>query len=375
MNVNNDSSTIEVDEGGGSYEKSDKSVDSVSLNELGPSLTLENDIQGLALLRQIFPDEPTEELRRIHAERILKYSGQLLRADNGDSNKSSKRNRAAGHGDIDDSEILPADFLRLPPSKAVRRFDEHQGRWYYEIVDDLERRALVEHEECCALVEHKEFFNAMQKSTQEETGRTTTDGDSQINPLSSSCYYTKVVFRDSRAGELGLTLCQGKNGFVRVHSSTRQMGIEVGDILIGINGSALLMMQSSSNVAMSNGSVGENALLKCAVLVIRCSPDPTVLHFQRRPASFEPLSLGFPPPPFVSVQFNKQAATPSLLDTTLDDVVTQAKSVELSFTAAEPCLHSTPLLDDGDDPVIHGFVAGLRSLGVVKDLDEQLSCK
>jgi hypothetical protein len=368
---------------------------SADLNEFDVS-TAAHDVQGIALLRQIFPEESTEELRRLHHRRV----GQEKRSSETETDTAQQTVTSSmayrdeqkgpihvnlpeqvdvnGDGDVngDSSEwqrtprsrkdyTLPQDFLQLPPDKAVRRYDETSGRWHYQVVAELEKRALHQHERSCS------------------NSNSSENGDEHEN---AQQFYTKVIFRDLKVG-LGLTLYE-ERGFVAVHSLTSvdgrhwlaspcskedangpslRAGVEPGDLLIGLNGTALLQSIAP-----------DESLLKHAVSAIRLSPDPIVLHLQRRPTStrtrrYTPRRHDgtHTPPPFVSLHFN--AMTLSLLDTS--DVINESsQSIELSSFESQRCFHSTPILDNTKEPAIHSFVAGLASRGLIdKTIEEQLA--
>jgi hypothetical protein len=355
-----------------------------------------DDMQGIALLRQIFPEESIDALRRLHRGRLKKPPSD----ETGHREEDERKQPIYLPGRIDSDQppspkqpinllgriesdqqqnrsprykkecILPYDFLRLPPEKAVRRYDETSGRWQYQMVDELERRALHQFE----------------RSGSRENG-----GDEHEHEHEQQ-YYTKVIFRDLKVG-LGLTLYE-ERGFVAVHSLTSvdgrqwlaspgtkdeangpslRAGVEPGDYLIGLNGTALLQSVSP-----------DESLLKHAVSAIRLSPDPIVLHLQRRsrvgagPYSTPGRVASTPPPfaspPFASLRFNEMTMTPSLLDTS-DIINESSQSInELSSFESQRCFHSTPIRGHTKDPAIHSFVAGLASRGLIdKTIEEQLA--
>ena len=379
---------------------------SASLNEFdvddystpGGNTDTADDMQGIALLRQIFPEESIEALRKLHRGRVKKPSGETeYREDDerkqpipidfpelvdSDQQRTPKQPIHLPPGRINSDQqqqnqsprykkecILPYDFLRLPPEKAVRRYDETSGRWQYQMVDELERRALYQFE---------------------RSGSREGAGDEQHEHEQQ--YYTKVIFRDLKVG-LGLTLYE-ERGFVAVHSLTSvdgrqwlaspvskadangpslRAGVEPGDYLIGLNGTALLQSVSP-----------DESLLKHAVSAIRLSPDPIVLHLQRRSrvgkgSSSTPGRVPGTPPPFASpplasLRFNEMTMTPSLLDTS-DIIDESSQSInELSLFESQRCFHSTPIRGLTKDPAIHSFVAELASCGLIeKTIEEQLA--
>ena len=201
---------------------------------LNPSSSAEQaENEGIGLLRQIFPDEPTETLREMHHQHIQNN----LTLEN---EKNQKRKRLAPEVD------LPDDFLRLPTSVAVRRSytnaENGASTTRYEFIADLEKQCLQDH-----------FIS-------------TNDGNSS----QLLDYFTAVV--EPQPGGLGLKL-QQEYGWLVVHdlldwkpNPSADAGILPGDVLIGINGYAFV-----------------NYTTRQAVESVQTSPIPVVLHFRRRP--------------------------------------------------------------------------------------------
>lgn len=330
------------------------SSDSVSLNELDTSLT-EDEATAISLLRQIFPDQSTEELRKLHQQRIedqrkklvtAKVSFETLkRTHSSPKSKVGQRimSQIEAQGKQNQSvqwreQFLPHDFLRLPPSVAVRRLDEDTGQWHYQLITDLASRALEQHALC--------------RSIKGEEGET--------SAINTEDYVTTAIFRDARVG-LGVTLCE-HYGSVRVYSLTSRDGriwknlleaqqdsegpaiqanVSPGDALIGINGTALV-----------EGATPRETLLKHAVTTIQESPDPVVLHFLRNDSLANPDHNRWLP--------HEEG---SCMEITLPDVMPSRRETYN--------LHSTPLRPVVNRPLIHPFVATLRAKGLLQSFDEE----
>jgi hypothetical protein len=192
-----------------------------------------NELDGadsaVALLSEIFPHSSIAELRELHQSRCRIASPPKL----------TRRHVE-----------LPDDFLRLPSHVAVQRHSSDGGE-RSEIIHSMEQRVIIQHEE---------------------------RGRSQVN----GAYFTKVVPRDGNGG-LGMTVVED-SGLVRVHwleglnidgsvshqGQALQHGVQCGDILIGIGGTAFV----------ESIRPGER-LVNHVVMQLRSAPDPVVLHLQR----------------------------------------------------------------------------------------------
>ena len=307
---------------------SDASSDdsALSLNELDRQSS--SDVQGVSLLKQIFPEESTEELRRLHLERITPRSTTPDPPRKGTPHESRLGNRIRRRlpGSLSWREqSLPHDFLRLPPDVAVRRFREEDCRWHYELVGELEQRALEQHS------------NPLPPMEQSQSG----------------VYYSRAIYRDVQVG-LGMNLFE-EGGDIRVYSLNDRLGescddssvrlgpasragIRPGDVLIGINGRALVQSVST-----------DEGILQHAVSALRLSPDPVVLHLLRD---------RLPSPPETVI-----ARTQSLLDTS--DMVDEAPSVELSFQL-ETSFRTTPMLPILGSGGGHPFIRLLASKKLIR---------
>jgi hypothetical protein len=302
----------------------ESSFDSASLNELDEELA-NRDIQGIALLKQIFPEESIEQLRRLHEGRVRRTPEEypLWRHGTPRSRLGNRIRRRLPDAVNWREQYLPHDFLRLPPVVAVRRYSNNDGLWHYELVSELEARAL----------EHLRCLRPTSSDTQDE-------------------FYTKVIFR----GEVGFGMnLVEESGHIRVHSLNQgdsggttfkegpasRAGILSGDVLVGINGKAL----------MESVSPGEGMLMHVGSS-LRQSPDPVVLHLLRS-GSLDRREHICEPPTIITTQ--------SLLDTS--DFLEEVPSVEVSFES-EPAFPSTPFLTGSWE--INPFVATLVSRNLVK---------
>ena len=295
--------------------------------------------------------------------------------------------------------LLPHDFLRLPPQIAIRRWDKDQRKWHYQVTKDL---ALL------ALRQHNNYVSAQaaQRGSAggvflQERAYTRLD-DNDVDGL----YYTRAMFRDAKVG-LGISLCETKDGVIQVHSLTTrdgkswltsprrtqedsgsgrgltsadsnvlvdapsvQAGIEPGDVLIGINGVALL--HSLPNPV--------DSLLRHAVTTIQLSADPVVLHLQRAVRAHDHTTgTGearhgesnhfLKTPSLVAFDSNAYAEDNALLDTT--DTLEESRSVEVSFHE-DRTFHSTPMIDDvAGIPLVHPFVATLRAHDLLRSYEDE----
>lgn len=296
------------------------------------------DVEGIALLRHIFPGESIEELRRVHEEHVRR-AAELVQTHQPTSKLGRRiwkeflkmeQNDCCDDDDKPHQPLqwrameLPENFLRLPPQTALRRFDEHSGCWEYESVHDLEQKVLNQQEayylQMLGCSDGRELF------------------------VRSNCF-SRVLFRDPHIG-LGLTLAKDRD-LVRIHAvissdgkrweekppddakgPSVEAGILPGDVLLGLNGISIHQTEGDD-------------LLRFAVSIIQQSSDPIVFHFYRIP-----LYSHFP-----AVRQNAASLdsphetiiTPSLLDTTLenlDDSINRDTSMDyLSMTSSNNDIH------------------------------------
>lgn len=311
------------------------------------------DAEGIALLRQIFPDLPEQELWNLHKNHVQKSSKKPYTSEqNGPSSrlgqriwKQAKWLQEQSVGECEALYWRPTeladDFLRLPLDVAIRRHNPRENKWHYIFILPLEKQVLEQH-----------------VSRQKSIGAAI---DYPVDELN----YTRVIFRDPQKG-LGMTLCE-ERGRIWVHSlidrdgsrwfvsppehenegPAMKAGIVPGDWLLGINGQALLPLPSSSE---------DNKLLKDAVSIIQYSPDPVILHFLRVPPHrLHPL-----------VERNRQAPSislngPSLLDLSLETVSGTSISSSRSMS------------NHVNNPVnIHPFVAILASKNLIQSMKDQV---
>lgn len=340
---------------------------SVSLNDFDDDIS-SSEIEGIALLRQIFQGESTEELKQIHQNHVaclreldvvatppqerrkrqvpqpqsalgIRVFRSFLQATKG--SESSPECRPP----LWQVKVLPHDFLRLPPHVAVRRLDEVTGKWRYELLRDLENQVIDRHQEA--------YGGSL-------------DGNGK--------YITATRYAHPKFG-LGLTLCESNDGRIRVHSFNGLDGekkdcipsptaelctkkscndIQLGDELIGVNGIAILAMHHEGAT-----------LLRSVVAVIRSSPEPVVLHLLRSSPASENDVLSS----WKAFTTDPQTMTLTLDGTSDSSVLSTTTDFSLM---RERTLHSTPALGDTSQiPLIHPFATVLRARGLLQSFEEE----
>lgn len=384
-----------------------ESGDSVCLN---PTTSVD-DSESIALLRQIFPGESSDALRRLHYERLAGHNTTPERPIRSTSPSSSTiattpstsypqhGNHHQQQQDEDQVESrqqspplihrsLPESLNRLPSShNPVEPLDTEEDLWRCEMVEDLENRVIQQ--TFLGIISHRRSLHESKR----ELG-----------------IFSRIIFRDERVG-LGLTLRE-EDGIIRVHSLSSvdgrqwyasppdkrrgsisrseaviqgpclQAGIEAGDVLLGING---------FGIAESH-QPGVN-LLWHVVETLQSAPSPVVLHFQRPTTALlnnnnlqhnhDPHT----PPRVVSLAYRKQSAPPALLDDThstieeVDDSRCSESDMLSSLSDYQQQQHpyypqqqhttfySTPLHDYGSS--IHPLAQKLATRGVI-DATEQV---
>jgi PDZ domain len=314
------------------------------------------DFEGIALLRQIFPDLSITELHKLHTDRLRKScENRQKMAVTGQSQPTSLLGQkiwkswllTRSSNDLFGEELssigwqpveLPHGFLQLPSSVAVRRFNEKNGKWYYLLVKNLESQVIEQH------MAHQDF-----------TGL-------PVLLSGSSNIYSRVIYRDDNVG-IGMTLCE-KAGRVWVHSVTgkdgnrwyepppqieeggpaMKAGILPGHWLLGINGQALMSVSSAHTLLLSD-----------AVSAIQYSSDPVILHFHKGYVGVQDSSQDHVSP-------NIFAERPSLLDLSLEPNEVNQGEAKTSVKHR----HSRT-------PRIHPFVLELQRKGLVKNVSGKCS--
>lgn len=187
------------------------------------------DVQSISLLREIFPDESIDSLRRIHAARLSKCHE--------DSPSYNSRGNC-----LDDEDVTPSS--PLSPTKSSQ-------------LSDMEDRVLQEHR----------FSLSLEEQRSDEV-----------------YYFTAVVHRDPDMGGLGMTLEELPNGNVHVcslkstpHNPSATAGIGRNDELIGINGKAFATWFPLN----SEYNHYTTTRMKQIVQVIQLAPSPIAFHVQR----------------------------------------------------------------------------------------------
>jgi len=354
----------------------EESFDSVNLNPVASA----DDNEGIALLRQIFPEETTDELRRLHRQRVQRgtLQGNVEKSPYGSTPFSSPGPSSRllfttptpppvqplSHYKYYTANLLPDDFLRLPADLAVRRYDPLEDRFRYELVADLDRK--------------------IKEKLTHHPHRGTADTWHTIQ--------TKVVFRDEKVG-LGLTLIEHRSQIrvyacldfdgkewhrtppaALVYGPAINAGITPGDVIWGLNGTLFAETQRLNCT-----------LLRHAVETIRTAPDPVVIHYakhvpssQHHPSAANSQHMMTPqstdahrsnqhPPPY----HVNTTHTPALLDTTLHDLtIDESRSVEeISF--GPMTYHSTPIHQEAvDETVAHKMITALVKSRVVPSKEQ-----
>ena len=229
---------------------------------------MQQEMEGIKLLRQIFPGESPHELRKLYNEHVMqkanaanaasppiaateeiasppsiaykmdrnddtiistiqpksklgkrlwKQARELDRLQRQqqrqlDGESSGAAADESNHRPLEWQEVtLPTDFLRLPPQVAVRRHCQEPisplgSSWRYQLVDELEQRALRQHG-----VTQYPF------PRQADSGFSSSPGASaKPSSIKAPAYYTVVIYRDSKVG-LGVTLREDGSD-LRVHA-------------------------------------------------------------------------------------------------------------------------------------------------------------
>lgn len=311
-------------------------------------------MEGIGLLRQIFPELSLHELHRMHSNRVRKSAEQKQIHRPPQQQPTSALGQRIWNQlhwfeentPSTDNESpmtwrpldLPDDFLRLPPTVAVRRFNEKNDKWYYLLINNLEQQVLEQHQA------QEDFSGAA------------------VHLAVNEDYYTRVVHRDAKCG-LGMTLCEegsrvwvhslyGRDGsrwFVSPPESedggpTMAAGVVPGDWLLGINGQALLPLPS-----------GRKNLLQDAVSAIQYSADPIVLHLRRVPADkWHPLVVKNGALQSVSL------SSPSLLDTTTLSTETMSDDDSAALSIKKKA--APPM------PRVHPLIKALEAKGLIRGL-------
>jgi hypothetical protein len=346
------------------------------------------DLPGIALLKEIFPEESTESLRELHYHHIMMNKSQSvsrkstpsLSRENEKDEETSTVSDAKVQGDEPHStkfqqdngirgdmhlvangqgavvtrrfpnapEIkLPHDFLRLPTSVAVLRpLASADGRLdpnaQYVFISDLEVRALQEYQSTLAgngggllkeseTVEYKTFV--VHRDDRWGLGMTLQEEEESLKQIQAA-----LLPSSSLAARYGLRVVgflpdpnkieSGEIISSITTSPAAQAGVRLDDVLIGINGEAFLLPALSD--ALFSGDLGIHYKNQKAKIVqsIQHSPNPVVLHMRRRKSLIERRSAG--------------DRRTSLLDTTVRDMDEEDPMVMQQRVAASAETFSTP---------------------------------
>ena len=334
-----------LEEGGTGFDESDDNNDdddddvstsssassgSLELNPTSPVDKL--DIPGIALLKEIFPEETTTSLRKMHYKHIMLNKTSLPSVSlpvppepsSGEdstknvTNSSNETSRETGDYDQENDRIrtqnsasrrmnipvvdLPDIFLRLPKSVAVLRQRQRQNDneknngQTYEFVKDLEMRALEEYHLAGTnqqiqpgqkYVEYNTFV--VDKDDRCGLGMTLQEVLEEWNPLGSTeQQYLNPSENFHTVIRYGLQVI----GFVsdpkknqKRESPAEAAGIQCDDVVIGINGTAFLLevsLSSSSRFTVDRRSDHYKIQKERIIRSIQNSPTPAVLHIRRR---------------------------------------------------------------------------------------------
>lgn len=294
------------------------------------SIMSDREVESVALLREIFPEQSEHELKNLHRERLKKSANKKKRSPL--TSKLGQRiwnEMKEENNDLKTPEVvLSDDFLRIPCRITSREAPEI-SRWQSQLMGQLQQRVLRQHREY----------------------QETKEGEATY-PLDDEYCYTCALSRDSSGG-LGMTLCE-EMGMIWVHSLLDQhevrwfrpptdiesggpaikAGIHPGDWVLGIQGEALLPTTHSH-------------FLRHAVSSIQFAENPVVLHLQRVPFNgMHPLA----------------GTGPSLLDTTME-------TVDMSFT--EESVSSATTTNGHATNAVHPLISAMVSKGLIKNEKEE----
>lgn len=296
------------------------------------SIMSDREVESVALLREIFPDESEQELKNLHRNRLLHSAAKKLPF----SSKLGQRiwnlvQEEYNH--VEPPEVtLPDDFLRLP-SRRDDGTDQTADQWQKQLLQQFEQRVLRQ---------HREYQETM--------------GGEVAYPLDEEFCYTRAVSRDVAVG-LGMTLCEesgciwvhsihGRNGvrWFRAPPDTEsggpaiREGIHPGDWVLGIQGEALLPMTNHKQ------------FLRHAVSSVQAADNPVVLHLQRVPFNgMHPLA----------------GTGPSLLDTTMEPV-------DISYSEESVSIATPNSRSSGTATRTHPFIEAMASKGLIQNKKEEL---
>ncbi|KAG7357050.1 vacuolar sorting protein 9 VPS9 domain containing protein [Nitzschia inconspicua] len=314
---------------------------------LNPNSTMDNeDLPGIALLKEIFPEETTESLRELHHQHILAHRSQAQTQQQQQQQQQKRKHRGgqkqqhaanSSQESFRQQELqpystemhdaawkqnsmrphsfekvlgqacppreilnipsvqLPEDFLRLPSSVAVLR-KRRQGdtgtstsTQQYEFLEDLQQQMIQEYKlvgSSFSWEQERERFDfqtyAINRDDRWGLGMTLQEEESlpSVLPQSSTTirYGLKVVGflpdpQKIQTGEIKSAISQ---------SPAQEAGIQLDDVLVGINGEAFLL--SPISYSMSDQQLDKYYQIQKARIVssIQQSPNPVVVHVRRQ---------------------------------------------------------------------------------------------
>ena len=315
------------------------------------------------MLRQIFTDEPVEELRRIHQSRLQRVSTSQ---DEMSTDQASADEERKGRGAMNIERFdLPDDFLRLPSSVAVLRY---QG----ETRNGVSKQSVYRYESL-SVMQQRIMQQINSKSYPNHLGEIAGLSERLFLSRPEAQVFTRAVVRNAQIG-LGMTL-HYENNVVKVHSvaatigdsdsfarSETQVGpamhagINPDDIVLGFNGNILTSYINRQEIS------GDDVLIN-VVEVIRSSPDPVVVHVCRIPVKEKHTQPG--------INFSGASLLDeTVLDSSTDDIDTKPNMAR--GRPEHPPIWSTPSFGQNGEPQIHGLINLLSSRGLVPSSEEAL---
>jgi len=183
-------------------------------------------------------------------------------ADNNDGKKEKK---------LHDS-ILSDDFLRLPTTIAVRRYNQKRGMWEYQLLKDLQKRVIQQFQRCGEVADESCVCTVAVERHQ----------DFGIGVTLTECAGWVRVYSLSSRGESFNLLpksMMSREGRMCTRTSTARK-IEIGDIVLGVNGYTVFELASK-----------KFPFLRQVVAFMKSCQSPVVLHLHR-PAGSPTSSVG-----------------------------------------------------------------------------------
>jgi hypothetical protein len=250
-----------------------------SITPLNPNVSLADDVDAIALLKQIFPEDSPQALRQLHHDHLYRRikehnqgqqsSAQQLPASNLGRRIWNVLRETAPQAATDWKPVqLDESFLRLPTSVAVRR-SSSEGGGRYEFIANLHDQVLQEY----LMVQQSRNSTLEEPSLMEGEAAHTT----LWFPMRQQQVYlfTVVIHRHAQIG-LGLTLT------VRQPPQSTRTIVQVHGLLSHPENPCLATQIRPLDALLGvNGSIFYAPTIKTVVETIRKSPEPLVLHLLR----------------------------------------------------------------------------------------------